>query len=79
MATSPNDPKADDRKRIVSAIIWTLLAAGVAVALFIQAARPENEKKNFHILAGTFAIVAAAVNGYAAWKLLQKTRTPPST
>ncbi len=59
-------------------MIWTVLAIAVAVLLFVQVARPEDDKKVFYILAGVVAVIAAAANGYAAWSLNQKSKTPPT-
>ena len=78
MTTPPTDPTSEGRKQLTSAIIWTVLAVVIAVLLFMQAARPDNDKKNFYVLAGVIAVIAAAVNGYAAWNLYQKSKTPPA-
>lgn len=76
--TPPADPKAEFRKQFISALVWTILAAVLAVYLFIQASRPDNDKKNFYILAGVVAVIAAAANGYAAWNAHRQSQTPPS-
>lgn len=76
--TTPTDPRSDLRKQLTSAIVWTVLAAAIAVLLFVQAVRPDNDKKNFYILAGVVAVIAAAANGYAAWNLYQKSQSPPA-
>jgi hypothetical protein len=44
----------------------------------VQALQTGKEKKNFYLLAGAVAVIAAAANGYAAWNLYQKSKTPPS-
>lgn len=77
MSTPPNDPGTEVRKQLISAIIWMVLAVAVAVILFVQAARPDNEKKTFYIIAGVFAVIAAFANGCAAWGFYQKSKTPP--
>jgi hypothetical protein len=78
MTTPPTDPRAEVRKQLMSALIWTVLAAAIAVLLFLQAMTPGNDKKNFYIIAGIIAVIAAAANGYAAWNLFQKSKTPPA-
>src|SRR5262245_41269568 len=60
--TPPTDPRATARKQFTSAVIWTVLAVVIAVVLFMQAAKPDNDKKNFYILAGVIAVIAALVN-----------------
>jgi hypothetical protein len=74
-----DDPKAALRKQFVSALVWTILAAVLAVYLFVQASRPDNDKKNFYILAGVVAVIAAAANGYAAWNAHRQSKTPPTS
>jgi hypothetical protein len=74
--TPPDDPRAAAGKQLTSAVIWAVLAAALAVVLFLQAAKPDNDKKAFYVLTGAIAVIAALVNGYAAWNLY-KSKTPP--
>jgi membrane protein DedA with SNARE-associated domain len=74
----PSDPKAEFRKQFISALVWTIIAAVVAVFLFVQVPRQDDDKKTFYIIAGVIAVVAALVNGYAAWNAHQKSKLPPA-
>ena len=77
--TPPADPRAEFRKQFTSALVWTILAVVLAVFLFVQATSPDNDKKNFYIIAGVVALIAAAANGYAAWNAHRQSKTPPTT
>ena len=76
--TPPTDPRTAAHKQFTSAVVWTVLAGILAVVLFLQAARPDNDKKNFYILAGVIAVIAAIANGYAAWHAYRQSKTPPA-
>lgn len=76
--TDPNDPKSAAKKELNNAILWAVLAAAVAVYIFVQAGKVTPEKKNLYLIGGAAAAVIAAVNGYSAWALSQKAKQPPS-
>ena len=81
MSTPP--PPAKDRpdaakngeQRGSSGPCWR---SAFAVFMFVYSGKVEPEKKNFYLIAGGIGAVAAAINGYNAWTLHQKTKQPPS-
>ena len=78
--TPPADPKTPDdaaKKEINNAILWAGLAAAFAVFMFVYSGKVEPEKKNFYLVGGAIGAILAAVNGYSAWALVQKTKQPP--
>jgi|GEM_PF-4075047 len=70
----PNDPKSSSGKELSNALLWTVLAAAVAVFLFVYSGKVDAEKKNFYLIAGGIAAVVAAINGYSAWTLYNKSK-----
>lgn len=77
MAPTPVEPLSP-RKKFQSAVIWTSIAAVVAVVVFIKAADPATEKKNFYWLAGAVAVIATIVNGLNAWTAWKNCQLPPT-
>jgi bacteriorhodopsin len=77
MTTPPTDPQAP-RKQLTSALVWTVVAAAVAVVVFINAADPENEKRTFYAIAGVIAVIATIMNGYNAWLAYKQSKAPPA-
>jgi hypothetical protein len=78
--TPPTDPKnsPDAAKReLNNAILWAVLAAAFAVGMFVYSGKVDPEKKNFYLLAGAMGAILAAVNGYSAYTLSQKSKQPP--
>jgi hypothetical protein len=78
MSATPPDPKPpnDPRKEAGDALVWTLLAAAVAVGLFVYSGQVPAEKKNFYQLAAGVGALVAAYNGFAAWTAYNKTKQP---
>jgi hypothetical protein len=76
--TPPSDPKEAAKKDLTGAIIWTALAAAFAVFMFVYSGRVEPEKRNFYLLGGAVGAIIAAINGYNAWTLFQKSKEPPA-
>ena len=76
MSTPPTEPNVPQRNDLRNALVWVLASLFLAVGSFIVAAGQE-EKKTFYILVGVLAVIAAVVNGYAAWVAYHKGRTPP--
>lgn len=62
---SPSAPKGPESVSSNS-LIWAVLAAGLAIGIFVCSGRVEPEKKTFYLLAGALGAVTAAVNGYGA-------------
>jgi hypothetical protein len=77
MSAPPPDPKEALRKQLTSAVVWTVLSAALAVFMFVYSNKVDPAKKNFYLLAGAVAAIAAAINGYNGWLVYQKTKTPP--
>jgi len=77
MSTPPAPPPLSPQKRFQSALIWTVIAAVAAVLVFLRAAQPDNEKRDFYLLAGAVAVIATIVNGYYAWVAYQQSKSPP--
>ena len=73
----PKDPKDAAKKATNNAFIWAVLAAAFAVFLFVQSGRVDPEKKNFYLIGGGIAALVAAINGYSAYTLSQKSKAPP--
>ena len=78
MTTPPTDSGAEARKQLTSGLLWTVVAAAVAVVVFIKAAEPDNEKRTFYIIAGVIAVLAVIMNGYSAWLAYKRSKSPPS-
>jgi hypothetical protein len=76
--TPPTDPTPKDaaKKELTTAVIWTVIAAGVAVFMFVYSGKVDPAKKNFYILGAVVGLIIAAVNGYSAWTAYQKTKPP---
>jgi hypothetical protein len=74
-APPPADPKEALRKQLTSAVIWTVLAAALAVFMFVYSNSVGPERKNFYLLGGAVAGIAALINGYNAWQTYEKTKT----
>jgi hypothetical protein len=78
MSTAPPDPENFARKQFMSAMLWVVLSAAIAVVVFLRAAEPNQDKKNFYLLAGVVAAIAAIMNGYSAWQAYKKWKSPPT-
>lgn len=74
----PNDPKNNSGKELTNSLFWTVLAVAVAVFWFVYSGKVDAEKKNFYLIAGGIAAVVAAINGYSAWTLYNKSKPPAS-
>jgi hypothetical protein len=75
--TPPGEPHDAARKERNNALVWTVLAAAFAVFLFVYSANVDPEKKNLYLIGGGVGAVVAAINGYNAWTLFQKSKQPP--
>jgi hypothetical protein len=75
MSTPPTAPGDSPRKERTTALLWTLSAVVVAVLAFVRAAEP-GEKRNFYLIAGVVAVIAALWNGYGAWLASRPPKTP---
>ena len=73
MSTPPPDPKEAAKKELTNAVVWAALAAALAVFMFAYSGQMA-EKKNFYLLGGAVAAVVAAVNGYSAYTLYEKSK-----
>lgn len=71
------DPKGAARKELNNALLWAVLAAAFAVFMFVYSGKVAPEKKNFYLLAAGVGAALAAVNGYGAYALVQKAKSPP--
>jgi hypothetical protein len=76
-APQPGEPKGAPKKELNNALVWTVLATAFAVFMFVYSGKVDPEKKNFYLIGGGIGAVVAAVNGYGAWTLLQKSKQPP--
>ena len=76
-APPPGEPKGAPKNELNNALIWTVLAAAFAVFMFVYSGKVDPEKKNFYLIGGGIGAVVAAVNGYSAWTLFQKSKGPP--
>lgn len=78
MSTPPpadNDPKAAAKKELTGTLLWAVFAAIFAAFMFVRATDPVFEKnKSFYLLGGAIGAVLAAVYGYGAYALLQKSK-----
>jgi hypothetical protein len=77
-APPPGEPPGAARKEFTNALVWTVLAAAFAVGLFVYSEHVDPEKKNFYLIGGGIGAVVAAINGYSAWTLFQKSKQPPA-
>jgi hypothetical protein len=77
-APPPGEPPGAARKEFSSALIWTVLATAFAVGLFVYSGNVAPEKKNIYLIGGGIGVVVAAINGYSAWNLFQKSKRPSS-
>lgn len=79
--TPPNDPKDAANKaksELTNAVVWTVIAVAVAVFMFVNSGKVEPEKKNFYLVGSAVGAILAAVNGYSAWTLYNKSKQPPA-
>jgi hypothetical protein len=76
--TDPKNPKGAAKQQLSGAVLWTVLALAFAIGLIYYGTTVDQEKKNFYFIAGGIAAVIAAVNGYSAWTLFQKSKQPPA-
>jgi hypothetical protein len=76
---NPSDPGETSaaRRQFVQGLIWTILAAALAIGLLIYALQPENPKADFYYVAAALAALAAVVNGWSAYQGYRRARTPP--
>jgi hypothetical protein len=74
---NPKDPKEAAKKEMTNAVTWTVIAAAVAVGLFVYSGKVEPDKKNFYVIAAAVGAIVAAVNGYGAWTAYNKSKSPP--
>jgi hypothetical protein len=75
-ATPPPDPKDAAKQQLTSAAIWSALACVFALGLLYYSSTVEPEKRGFYYVVAVIGGVVAAVNGYGAWTLYNKSKTP---
>ncbi|MDW8196434.1 MAG: hypothetical protein RMJ56_02385 [Gemmataceae bacterium] len=62
-----------------TAVVWTVLALGVAIFMFWYADRVEPEKRNFYLIGAAIAAIITVMNGWSAYSLFQKSKSPPKS
>ncbi len=74
-ATPPPDPKKSGNQDFSGALIWALVAAGVAAFMLYRAFDPAfANSKGLYLIGGAVGAIMAAVYGYGAWTLMQKAK-----
>ena len=73
-ATPPSDPKEAAKKELTNAVVWTVLAVAFAIGAFVYSNKVAAEKKNFYLIAGAIGAILAAVNGYSARTVYNKSK-----
>jgi hypothetical protein len=78
---NPSDPgeASAARRQFIQGVIWTVLAAALAIGLLVYALQPENPKADFYYVAAALAALAAGVNGWSAYQGYRRARTPPAS
>jgi hypothetical protein len=76
MSSSGNGETQAARRQFVQGVIWTVLAAALALGLLAYALQPENPKADFYYLAAALAALAALVNGWSAYQGYRRARRP---
>ena len=74
MSAPPPDPKEAAKKELTNAAVWAVLAAALAVFMFVYSGQVPPEKKNFYLVGGAVGAIIATVNGYSAYTLYEKSK-----
>ncbi len=80
MSTSASDHhRGNDSKGPTTAVVWTVLAIGVAIFMFFYSEHVEPEKQNFYLIGAVLAAIIAVINGWSAYSLFQKSKSGPKS
>jgi hypothetical protein len=75
-ATPPTDPKGAAKQQLTSAATWAALACVFALGVLYYSSTVGAEKRGFYYAVAAIGGVVAAVNGYSAWTLYNKSKQP---
>lgn len=76
---APDQSRGNDLKGPTTAVVWTVLAIGVAIFMFFYSDRVEPEKQNFYLIGAVLAAIIAVINGWSAYSLYQKSKSAPKS
>lgn len=66
---------------MLNGLVWALIAAGLTIGLAVYAMQPDNEKRNFYLLAAALAGLATLINVwwvYLGYQQIRQARPPGS-
>lgn len=76
MSAAPPDPKDPAKQSWTGAAVWAALACLFALGLLFYSSTVGPEKKGFYYVTAAVGGIVAVVNGYSAWTLYNKSKTP---
>jgi hypothetical protein len=77
MMPSPAETPESGRRQFINGVIWAVLSAALTIGLLVYAWQPDNDRRDFYLVAAALAGVATLVNAWSAYQGYRQSRTPP--